>query len=96
MQLCLKGPFSGSEVSYAVAVPKADKQRAWDVLAAVQDAMEPLIMVSPPMMVQLRMQGFTDQVVHAPLRQIWTAMMHDGLAGYTAHAALLLRSVNQS
>ena len=63
VQLCPKGPFSGSEVSFAVALPEADTQRAWDVLAIVQDAMEPLIMVAPPMMVHLRIQGFTEQVV---------------------------------
>ena len=70
MQLCPKGPFSGSEVSFAEALPEADSQRAWDVLATVQDAMEPLMMVAPPTMVQLRIQGFTEQVVPPCTRSI--------------------------
>lgn len=38
MQLCPKGPFSGSEVTIPFALPEggAGIQRAWDILSSVQ------------------------------------------------------------
>ena len=38
LQVCPKGPFSGSELGFSVAIPEgaAATQRAWDILGSVQ------------------------------------------------------------
>lgn len=37
-------------------------QAAWHVLGAAQEAMEPLIMVAPPVPIRMRIRGFDGQV----------------------------------
>ncbi|CAK0787868.1 hypothetical protein CVIRNUC_011090 [Coccomyxa viridis] len=63
-KLCPRGPFSGSELSFALALPEGATaaERAWDIAGGAQDALEPLIMVAAPMAIQLRTKGFTEQV----------------------------------
>ncbi|CAL5224783.1 g7526 [Coccomyxa viridis] len=65
-EVCPKGPFSGSEVAFSVALPEgaAATERAQAILGLVEDVMEPLTMVAPPVAVQLRIKGFHEQVLH--------------------------------
>lgn len=56
---CPNGPFSGSEVSFAVS---AEACHWLGVLDAVQAVVETVLMVAPFASIELRIQGFDEHV----------------------------------
>ncbi len=58
-KICPQGPFSGSEVSFAV---RSEEQSWLGLLNAVQELLETVLMVAPPALIELRIQGFDDHV----------------------------------
>ena len=87
-----KGPFSGSELAFALALPEgaAAAERAWDIAGAAQDALEPLIMVAAPVAIQLRIKGFTEQVSFSASAPCRYTMSRSGTQGNSTCHALLL------
>ena len=81
LQLRPKGPFSGSELSFALALPEgaAAAERAWDIAGAAQDALEPLITVAAPVAIQLRVKGFNEQASsqHTDSMQTYAVQVRD-------------------
>lgn len=70
-KLCPQGPFSGSEVSFAL---KLEEQSWLGLLKAVQELLETVLMVAPPALMELRIQGF-DNYVQVNCHLLWSNFM---------------------
>ncbi|BDA47421.1 hypothetical protein COCOBI_10-2690 [Coccomyxa sp. Obi] len=73
-KVCPQGPFSGSEVSFAV---KLEAQSWLGLLNAVQEQLEIVLMVAPPALMELRIQGFDHHVQSMGLERLPRKVKYD-------------------